>query len=58
MPAEPPRKFKIGDAVINTEFNLMGIVTGFKWEPSVRSHIYDYRCEYKTDQLEIVRQVI
>lgn len=55
MPVEPPRKFEIGDAVINTEFNLMGIVTGVDWEPVVHSHIYYYNCEYMTDKLESIR---
>lgn len=56
MSIKPFQKFQIGDAVIDTKRGLMGIVT--KVDPVFRWHTYDYTCEYETDNLETIRQVI
>lgn len=56
MSAKPFQKFQIGDAVIDTKRRLMGTVT--RVDPVFRWHTYDYNCEYTTDKLETIRQVI
>ncbi|POS72468.1 hypothetical protein DHEL01_v209139 [Diaporthe helianthi] len=49
--SNPYERFQIGDEVVNRNSGVKGIVTKRIWLPIVKSHAYEYRCEFVADEL-------